>query len=157
MSNALVKLSVLLQYLRLFKDRMPGLRLRSLCLILIVSVWGFVFSFMAWFPCYPVYQFFRLGTESDCYGYGSTNPIEVYNVVVASNATNMALDFLILLLPIPLLFSSDTIRRTKLGLFGLLFLGVLYENPYLTMFISGIMFSMAKLQSLESTQLPQHA
>ncbi|KAF9874528.1 hypothetical protein CkaCkLH20_08091 [Colletotrichum karsti] len=80
---------------------------------------------MAWFPCYPVYQFFRLGTESDCYGYGSTNPIEVYNVVVASNATNMALDFLILLLPIPLLFSSDTIRRTKLGLFGLLFLGVL--------------------------------
>lgn len=104
---------------------MRGLRITSLLLIIIVSIWGVVFFFMAWFPCFPVYQFYRLGSESNCYGYGSTNPIEVYNVVVASNATNMALDFIILVLPIPLLFSDDIIRRTKLGLLGLFFIGVL--------------------------------
>lgn len=97
-------------------------------LIVIVSIWGFAFSFMAWFPCFPVQQFYRLGSESNCYGYGSTNPMDVYNVVVASNATNMALDFIILVLPIPLLFSDGTIRRTKLGLVGLFFIGALYVS-----------------------------
>ncbi|KAF3799751.1 hypothetical protein GCG54_00000997 [Colletotrichum gloeosporioides] len=124
-SNALVKLSILLQYLRLFKGRMRNLRVATTMLIIIVSMWGFAFSFMAWFPCFPVQQFYRLGSESNCYGYGSTNSMEVYNVVVSSNATNMALDFIILVLPIPLLFSDDTIRRTKLGLMGLLFIGAL--------------------------------
>lgn len=51
--------------------------------------------------------------------------MDVYNVVVASNATNMALDFIILVVPIPLLFSDNTIRRTKLGLVGLLLIGAL--------------------------------
>lgn len=102
---------------------MRSLRITSMALIAIVAIWGFAFSFMAWFPCFPVHQFYTLGSESNCYGYGSTNPMEVYNVVVASNATNMALDFIILVLPIPLLFSDDTIRRTKLGLMGLLCIG----------------------------------
>ncbi|KAH0438508.1 hypothetical protein CcaCcLH18_03215 [Colletotrichum camelliae] len=124
-SNVLVKVSILLQYLRLFQDRMRNLRVATTVLIVIVSMWGFAFSFMAWFPCFPVQQFYRLGSESNCYGYGSTNSMEVYNVVVSSNATNMALDFIILVLPIPLLFSDDTIRRTKLGLMGLLFIGAL--------------------------------
>lgn len=104
---------------------MKCLRIASILLIIVVSIWGLAFSFMAWFPCFPVHQFYRLGSESNCYGYGSTNPMDVYNIVVASNATNMALDFIILVLPIPLLFSDNTIRRTKLGLVGLLFIGSL--------------------------------
>lgn len=104
---------------------MRRLRIAAIVMIVIVSLWGFAFSFMAWFPCFPVQQFYRLGSESNCYGYGSTNPIEVYNIVVASNATNMGLDFLILVLPIPLLFSNDTIRRTRLGLVGLFIIGAL--------------------------------
>ena len=124
-SNALVKLSILLQYLRVFQDRLRSLRITSMVLIFIVLIWGFAFSFMAWFPCFPVQQFYRLGSESNCYGYGSTNPMDVYTVVVASNATNMALDFIILVLPIPLLFTDDTIRRTKLGLVALFILGAM--------------------------------
>lgn len=122
-SNALVELSILLQYVRVFQDRMRPLRIASKVMIAIVSIWGFAFSFMAWFSCFPVQQFYRLGSESNCYGYGSTTPMDVYNVVVASNATNMALDFIILVLPIPLLFIDDTIRRTKLGLVGLFIIG----------------------------------
>lgn len=124
-SNALVKLSILLQYVRVFQDRMERLKIAARVLIAVVSIWGFAFSFMAWFPCFPVQQFYRLGSESNCYGYGSTKPMEVYNIVVASNATNMALDFIILVLPIPLLFSDDTIRRTKLGLVALFILGAM--------------------------------
>lgn len=99
------------------------LRIASKVMIGIVSVWGLAFSFMAWFPCFPVHQFYRLGSEMNCYGYGSIKPMDVYNIVVASNATNMALDFMILVLPIPLLFSSDTIRKTRLGLVGLFIIG----------------------------------
>ncbi|KAF6835507.1 hypothetical protein CMUS01_05731 [Colletotrichum musicola] len=128
MSNAFVKLSVLLQYLRVFQDRMPRLRTTSLALIVVVALWGLAFSFMAWFPCFPPYQFYRLGSEEHCYGYGSTNPLEVYTIVVASNGSNMALDFLILALPVPLLFSQDTMRPTRLGLIGLFFIGALYEH-----------------------------
>lgn len=51
--------------------------------------------------------------------------MDVYNIVVASNATNMALDFMILVLPIPLLFSNDTIRKTRLGLMGLFTIGAM--------------------------------
>ncbi|KAK1989689.1 hypothetical protein LX36DRAFT_664996 [Colletotrichum falcatum] len=125
MSNALTKLSILFQYLRLFQDRMPRLRIITVGLIVIVLAWGIGFSFMAWFPCFPPYQFYTLGSESNCHGYGSTNPMEIYDIVVASNITNMALDFLILLLPIPLLFSKETIRRTKNGLLGLFCIGIL--------------------------------
>ncbi|TDZ25661.1 hypothetical protein Cob_v001266 [Colletotrichum orbiculare MAFF 240422] len=125
MSNALVKLSMLLQYLRVFKDRMPFLRRISKFMAVIVTVWGLAFSFAAWVPCFPVYQFYRIGSESNCYGYGSTDSSDVYAIVIASNASNMALDFLILVLPIPLLFSTNTIRKTRAGLVGLFCLGTL--------------------------------
>ena len=124
-SNALAKLSILVQYVRVFQDRMARLRVMSKVLIVIVSLWGFVFSFMAWFPCFPVQQFYRLGSESNCYGYGSTKTIDVYNIFLASNATNMALDSIILALPVPLLLSDNTAQRTKLGLLGLFFMGAL--------------------------------
>ncbi|KAK1594604.1 uncharacterized protein LY79DRAFT_133118 [Colletotrichum navitas] len=125
MSNALTKLSMILQYLRVFKDRMPSLKIISKLLMVVVLAWGIGFTFMAWFPCFPPYHFYTLGSESSCYGYGSTNPVEIYNVVVASNGTNMALDLLILIVPIPLLFSKKTISRTRKGLFGLFFIGIL--------------------------------
>lgn len=125
MSNALVKLSLLFQYMRIFRDRMPRLRLLTIGMITVVSIWGILLSFMAWFPCFPPYQYYRLGTESSCYGYGSVNPIDIYNTVVAANGSNMALDFLILLLPTPLLFSKETERPTRIGLLMLFCIGIL--------------------------------
>ncbi|KAK2009286.1 hypothetical protein LZ32DRAFT_630976 [Colletotrichum eremochloae] len=40
----------------------------------------------------------------------------------------MVLDFLILILPIPLLFRKDSARRTKNGLLGLFFIGILINT-----------------------------
>lgn len=45
--------------------------------------------------------------------------------VLLANVLNMALDILIFVLPIPLLFRQDTARNTKLGLLALFGLGIM--------------------------------
>jgi hypothetical protein len=46
---AIIKASLLLQYLRIFKAGF----MRWICLVLLVTVmlWGFAYGFMVWFPC----------------------------------------------------------------------------------------------------------
>lgn len=48
MSNALVKLSLLTQYLRFFE--VPSMRIACKGLIILISIWGSIYSFIAWFP-----------------------------------------------------------------------------------------------------------
>lgn len=57
--------------------------------------------------------------------YGSTDEAEVYQTVIAANIINMALDIMIFILPIPLLFRNDTVRNTKIGLLALFGLGIM--------------------------------
>lgn len=65
MSNAFVKVSLLLQYLRTFVDQI----LRRLCIALtiITCAYGIAFGFMAWFPCIPVEGFWRRDVRAFCY------------------------------------------------------------------------------------------
>lgn len=56
--------------------------------------------------------------------YGSTDQSEVYLAVVLTNVFNMALDVMIFILPIPLLFQSDTQRNTRIGLLVLFGIGI---------------------------------
>ncbi|KAI8942357.1 hypothetical protein NX059_000433 [Plenodomus lindquistii] len=69
-TTAFIKVSLLLQYLRIFRD---GVR-RRVCFILlaIVIAWGSAFSFMAWVPCFPVSGFWDRQTvpPPKCYGFG---------------------------------------------------------------------------------------
>lgn len=68
-STALIKLSLLFQYLRIF-DSGP---VRKLCiwLIVIISCWGAAFSFMAWLPCFPVRAYWDWSLAgARCYAYG---------------------------------------------------------------------------------------
>ncbi|KAK2608164.1 hypothetical protein N8I77_006792 [Diaporthe amygdali] len=58
------------------------------------------------------------------HSYGSRNGTELYAAVLSANAINMALDIMIFLLPIPLLFRRDTSRKTKVGLLVLFGLGI---------------------------------
>lgn len=48
MSNALVKLSLLSQYLRIFQN--APMRFACKSLMILVSIWGSSYSFIAWFP-----------------------------------------------------------------------------------------------------------
>lgn len=56
--------------------------------------------------------------------YGSTDQSEVYLAVVLTNVFNTALDIMIFILPIPLLFQSDTQRNTRIGLLALFGIGI---------------------------------
>lgn len=58
------------------------------------------------------------------YRYGSTDQSEVYLAVILTNVFNMALDIMIFILPIPLLFQSDTQRNTRIGLLALFGIGI---------------------------------
>ncbi len=67
----MIKLSLLLQYLRIYERG----RMRIFCraMIGIISIWGLVFSFMAWFPCFPVRAYWDWEiTEATCYAWGTT-------------------------------------------------------------------------------------
>ncbi|KAG8162485.1 hypothetical protein KVR01_008250 [Diaporthe batatas] len=123
MSNALVKISLLLQYLRIFVDR----QVRRICITLtfITCAYGLAFAFLAWFPCIPVEGFWHRDLDAFCYGFGSTDNKQVYVTVLLANLLNMALDIAIFVLPIPLLFRKDTVRNTKLGLLALFGLGII--------------------------------
>ena len=70
MSTALIKLSLLFQYLRMFERGLT----RTLCIgmIVIISCWGIAYSIMAWFPCFPIQAYWDWSiTNAKCYAYGS--------------------------------------------------------------------------------------
>jgi hypothetical protein len=121
---ALIKLSLLLQYLRIFEK---GL-LRWVCLVTagLVIIFACVYSFMAWFPCIPNIESYWDWTRENrqCYGYGSLYQADHYHTFLSHSIINIFLDIIILVIPIPLLFRPNTEMRTRLGILGLLFLGV---------------------------------
>ncbi|KAH8648540.1 hypothetical protein BX600DRAFT_116200 [Xylariales sp. PMI_506] len=124
MSIFLVKLALLLQYLRIFRqDNFP--RTDTFCRILVffVSLWGAAFSFMAWFPCFPVAGYWDWTLDAKCYGYGSLDPDVFYAIYAASSSMNLVFDVIILAIPVQLYFGEDSSRRTKMGLLAVLFMG----------------------------------
>ena len=123
---SLIKISILLQYLRLFD---AGSQRRT-CLVMlgIVGVWTAVTSFMAWVPCFPVHAFWDRGVEdAKCYAYGSKYIASHYATFLSHSVVNMGLDVVIFAIPLPLLFrlSTDTHHRTRLGLVVLILIGVM--------------------------------
>lgn len=123
MSNALVKLSLVAQYLRIFD--IPVMRHICKVLILLISVWGSVYSFIAWFPCFPPSEFWNFTGDPTCYGYGSSDPSHVYQTTVSATASNMGFDVVTWALPIHLLVRKGTERKTKISLVLLLLLGLM--------------------------------
>jgi hypothetical protein len=123
LSTTFIKISLLFQYTRLFA---PTSVIHRVCKLLIVftALWGFAYGFIAWFPCFPV-QNFWLGTGEHCYGYGSSDAGPFVATFETHSSINMLLDMLVLTLPIPLYFERGTTSRTRVGLVGLLLVGVL--------------------------------
>jgi hypothetical protein len=69
-STTLIKLSLLFQYLRVFEAG----AVRKLCIgmIVLISCWGFAYSFMGWFPCFPIRAYWDWSlTDATCYAYGA--------------------------------------------------------------------------------------
>ncbi|ORY60675.1 uncharacterized protein BCR38DRAFT_467728 [Pseudomassariella vexata] len=122
MSTAFVKLSLLLQYMRIFQEERS---MRLICIIVLVftGLWGCAYSIMAWFPCFPVHGYWTWTVPSTCYGFGSLDSATFFGTYASSSGINMVLDIIVLIIPFPLYFRKNTPNRTKMGLLALLFLG----------------------------------
>ncbi|KAI0101073.1 hypothetical protein F4814DRAFT_104556 [Daldinia grandis] len=126
MSATLIKMSLLFQYLRVYHS--GGLRTTCIVMLIIVSIWGAVYSFMGWVPCFPVSGYWNMGIGAKCYGFGSTNANEVFKTYVAHTSVNTILDIIVFAIPVPLYFRQGTVRRTKLGLVGLVVMGLIVNG-----------------------------
>ncbi|XXH02161.1 hypothetical protein Hte_008529 [Hypoxylon texense] len=124
-STALIKEALLLQYLRVF-DRGVFIHRLLLGLIVFTALWGFAYSFLAWVPCVPVRDMWNLtqGEVLNCYGYGSQYARPFVATFTSHAAVNMALDTLVLAIPIPLFFKEGTTTGTRMRLVGLLSMGI---------------------------------
>ncbi|KAI1077736.1 hypothetical protein F5B20DRAFT_582846 [Whalleya microplaca] len=121
LSTALIKISLLFQYLRMFERG----RLRVVCIIMLIftGLWGTATSFMAWFPCFfPVSGFWEWDKRTVCYAYGSLDSKVFFATFTSHAVVNMALDLIVFAIPIPY-YQTATERRTKIALIGLFISG----------------------------------
>ncbi|KAI1800229.1 hypothetical protein F4811DRAFT_540126 [Daldinia bambusicola] len=125
-STTLIKMSLLFQYLRIYRS--GGLRTTCIAMLVIISLWGAAYSFMGWVPCFPVSGYWNMGLDSKCYGFGSTNANEVFKTYVSHTSVNTVLDMVVFAIPVPLYFRSGTVRRTKVGLIGLITMGAIVNG-----------------------------
>jgi hypothetical protein len=118
----LVKVSLLCQYLRMFRSG----RIRIVCYILLVlvSLWGCAYSFLSFVPCIPVRGFWdRSITGAKCYGIGFGNISAATASFISMATTNMAFDISILIIPMVEYIKQGLGRKQALALTGLFTLG----------------------------------
>ncbi|KAI0390073.1 hypothetical protein F5Y17DRAFT_462125 [Xylariaceae sp. FL0594] len=123
LSTALMKLCLLSQYLRLFAE---STRARRVCWLFIVicSMWGFAFSIIALVPCVPLVGFWDMSARASCYGFGSRVPDDLAATYAAHVTTNVALDLIILAIPIPLFFKTFKQKKQRVGFTFMVLLGI---------------------------------
>ncbi|KAK7924742.1 hypothetical protein PG985_006796 [Apiospora marii] len=123
-STAFIKLALLLQYLRVYPK---GSLMHRACLatLILTALWGLVYSFISWFPCFPVNHVWELKPDAKCYGYGSSRPSEFSATYESHTAINMILDVIVLIIPMPLLFKEGTGMAQRVRIAALLFMGTI--------------------------------
>ncbi|KAK8171477.1 hypothetical protein BKA80DRAFT_298640 [Phyllosticta citrichinensis] len=123
-STGLIKLSIAVQYTRLFGRRSyPVLHWTFVCIAIAVACWGTAYFFMVVFSCSPVEKSWNFLVDGHCILFGSSDADETYKGYVSHTASNMCLDVLILTIPLPTLARLKMCKKQKLGLIGLFSLG----------------------------------
>lgn len=120
-----IKLSLLCQYLRVFRESYR--RGITISLLVIVILWGGAFSFMAWFPCFPIRGFWdkTMSPPARCYAFGYRTTVEAKSTLLAFAGSNMFLDFVIFLVPLTEYFRPSLNRKQLLAMTGLFAVGLL--------------------------------
>lgn len=120
-TTALIKISLLTQYLRLF--RAGTLRYVTMVLLFTVAGWGLAFMFLAWFPCLPVSGFWNRTAESKCYGFGYRSVDEAKMTLLLFASTNMFFDIVIFLIPLTEFFRPGLRKKQIVAMAGLFTMG----------------------------------
>ncbi|KAF2260098.1 hypothetical protein CC78DRAFT_571419 [Lojkania enalia] len=122
--TALIKISLLFQYLRIFKGGF--MKWMSIAEIAIIGIWGFTFGFMAWFPCFPVKGFWnRITTHPTCYGFGFHDAESFVVTFEVHTAMNMVFDLAVFLTPMVLFKRKELKRKNFLALTGVFTIGAI--------------------------------
>ncbi|OAK96931.1 hypothetical protein IQ06DRAFT_48439 [Phaeosphaeriaceae sp. SRC1lsM3a] len=132
-SATFIKLAILFQYLRLFAETANTttsaqyrLAVRTTwVLIVLSSMWGLAFFLLAVFPCTPIDKDWNTSLEGTCIGWGSKVPDEFFAMFVGHSASNMVLDLMVLLTPLPFLSMLRIAGKSKAGLITLFTLGII--------------------------------
>ena len=119
--TAIIKVSLVLQYLRIFKA--GGMRWLCLSLLIVISLWGLAFSIMGWFACSPISAFWHRTYEAKCYGFGFRDPDSFTAMFKAHSATNMFLDLAVFATPLVLFRTPNLKYKNVLALAGVFIFG----------------------------------
>ncbi|KAF2792206.1 hypothetical protein K505DRAFT_418599 [Melanomma pulvis-pyrius CBS 109.77] len=121
-TSTFVKVSLLCQYLRIF--RAGKIRITCYVLLVLVSLWGFAYCFLSFFPCIPIRGFWdRTLTTAKCYGLGFGDIKAAKTSFISFAAMNMAFDIAIFLIPMVEYVKLGLGRKQVVALTGLLTLG----------------------------------
>lgn len=77
------------------------------------------------FSCTPIAKNWNTKLDGTCIGWGSKVPNEFFEMFVGHSASNMVLDLLVLLTPVPFLSMLRIAGKSKAGLISLFILGIL--------------------------------
>jgi hypothetical protein len=121
----LVKLSLLCQYLRLFKAG----TIRQICIVMfmVTCMWSVVLFIQGWFPCFPVSGFWdRLQQPPPkCWGVGFETIETAVVSLYALAASNMILDMIIFSIPIAVYLRPGANRGSVVPFLALFSLGAM--------------------------------
>ncbi|KAH8199254.1 hypothetical protein TruAng_006594 [Truncatella angustata] len=107
------------------KSTIMGLTITFMLTAGVVSVWGLVFTILAFFPCWPVSDFWYSPADAKCWGYGAWSTADLVATFYSHTAMNMLLDIVILAIPFHLYFKSDMTFKMRMGLLALLLMGAI--------------------------------
>lgn len=149
-ATGIVKIAILLQFLRLFErggtgtgngssrsssssspnskiQKAPQLmikqRRQTIAMLAITGLWTAGFCFIGWFPAFPIAGMWDRSIPAVRYGLASDNVGEFTGTYIAQTATNMVLDLLILCIPIPYFLKSSASKKSRMSLMGLFTVG----------------------------------
>jgi hypothetical protein len=111
----LTKISILLQYYRLFSN--TALRPFILCGLFFLSAWGITLSLLLPMVCMPVARFWDHSVDGVC-----LDNLTIWYVMAGVNVTT---DFSLFTMPIPVIKSLNLPKRHKAMLVGVFALGIL--------------------------------
>lgn len=114
---SLTKLSILLFYLRFCTTR--AFKISIYCTMAFLVAWTINWTFLVTFQCVPVEAYWRLPKSGD-------HCIPLQNEMhLLHGSTNLVTDILVLLLPVPTVWSLQMPMRQKLTLIGVFTLGIM--------------------------------
>lgn len=115
----LTKISILLQYKRLFAN--PIVQRITLTALCFLAAWAVALAFLLTLICQPVATFWDSSIPGHC--------LDITTVWYVMAGVNLVTDFLILTLPMPVISSLQLPSRQKYMLMGVFCLGFLYVLP----------------------------